>query len=192
MYLLYEKTERNDFTDYVFKEEVHLYGCNIGFIPTQLQKQLTRLGQKTSGPYEWHLNVPDSLQEEGQENMTLMIDLKPKKLDNVSLYELMDVYGYSYPGWTPIMLCLRGILIDESPAKYDKKSFSVPNAKIDKFIFSMMYLNGGLKEGHIDGKWITPGLGTTNGVLLWPETLEYFSKKAKEIMSEATSSNSSF
>lgn len=186
MYLLYEKTERNDDTVYVFKEEVHLYGCNIGFIPIQLQKQLTRLGQKTSEPYEWHLNVPNSLQEEGQENTTVMIDLKPKQPDNVSLYELMDVYGYSYTGWTPIMLCLRGILIDESPTEYDKKSFPVPNSKIHKFIFSFMYLNGGLKDGLIEGKWTTPGLGAANGVLLWPETLEYFSEKAKEMMSEAT------
>lgn len=183
MYLLYEKTERADCTDYVYKNDVSLFGCNVGYIPKLLQQQLTRFGQKTPEPYEWHLNIPTSLQQEGQDNMTLMIDLKPKQSHNVSLYELMDVCGYSSSGWTPVMLCLRGILVDEDPAKYPKKCFSQSNSKIDKYIFSMMYLHGSVKDGNIEGKWITPGPSSTNAVLLWPETLKYFSEKAKEIMS---------
>lgn len=84
------------------------------------------------------------------------------------------------------MLCLRGVLVHENPNLYDKVKFTQFNFNIDNFIFPMMYLKGSVKDGLIFGKWTPPGPSPTNAVLLWPETLKYFSDKAVEIMGGST------
>jgi hypothetical protein len=42
-----------------------------------------------------------------------------------------------------------------------------------------MYLRGTIGDGILIDKWTTTGPGTTNSVLLWPETLEYFITEAR-------------
>ena len=117
------------------------------------------------------------------DNQTLIIDLKPRNARrNLSLYEVSDVWGVSYSSWTPIMLHLRGLFIDEDPDCFDTKDFVRRPEEIDEPIFSMMYLQGGVKNGRLEGKWIPPGPSSTNGVLLWPEDFEYFLQQRENLL----------
>ena len=117
------------------------------------------------------------------DNQTLIIDLKPRNARrNLSLYEVSDVWGVSYSSWTPIMLHLRGLFIDKDPDCFDTKDFVRRPEEIDEPIFSMMYLQGGVRNGHLEGRWIPPGPSSTNGVLLWPEDFEYFLQQRENLL----------
>ena len=54
----------------------------------------------------------------GYHSGTLVIDLKPKQ-EKMFLYEVMGVWGCSEYDWTPILLRLNGLFVDESPEKSD-------------------------------------------------------------------------
>ena len=67
----------------------------------------------------WHLELGKALPTtDDYRGSTLVIDLKPKQhKTSVSLYEVLDVWGYSCNGWTPILLHLAGLFVDEDPAR---------------------------------------------------------------------------
>jgi hypothetical protein len=183
MYALYDKTQNNGSTRYRFREAASLFGCKEGYVPWLLRKQLT-VG--SSEPLSWHVNIESSLRAVEQDNQTLIIDLKPNsKEPNLSLYEVSDVWGYSSSGWTPILLHLRGLFIDEDPGRFDKHDFIRAPAEVDDPIFSMMYLRGTVKDGRLEGRWTPPGPSPTNSVLLWPEAFEYFWQQAKRLIDSA-------
>ena len=83
-----------DATRYQFQERVSLFGCNSGFIPWLLS---LKIPQGQAEPFRWHVNVLNDLECSSEyPNNTLIIDLKPKQNEaNLSLYEVMDVWGYS-------------------------------------------------------------------------------------------------
>jgi hypothetical protein len=89
------------------EEHVHLFGRNEGFIPWLLS---LKLGPRDKEPYPWHVDVVSELAGHREyPESTLLIDLKPKQNKaNISLYEVMDVWGYSSNGWSPLMLRLNG------------------------------------------------------------------------------------
>ena len=99
----------------------------------------------------------------------------------------MRVWGHSDHGWTPIMFHLRGLFMDEHPAHFDRQIFCRADSEMDDPIFSMMYLNGSVRNGTLIGKWTPPGPSPTNSVLLWPETLQYFSGEAAKLTASAPS-----
>lgn len=179
MYALYKKLKDANGYKYMFQKQVSLFGCNSGYIPYFLQKQL-RSGE--TEPFKWELDLKTAFEEEGEADSVLIINLKPNnKGRNLSLYELMHVWGYSSSGWTPIMIHIHGLFIDEDPRSFNDEDFVRKEREIEGPIFSMMYLNGTISQGQISGKWTTPGPSPTNSVLLWPETLDYFSSMAKQI-----------
>jgi len=160
-------------TRYEFQEQISLFGCNNGFIPWLLG---LKLAQGQGEPCKWHVDVvaelgghPDYL------HSTLLIDLKPKQnKTNLSLYEVMDVWGYSDSGWTPILLRLNGLFIDEDPSLVDRNSFIRMDNEIDGPIYEFLYLDGSVTGGEITGLWVPPPASPTNAALLWPEMLDYF------------------
>ncbi|MBN1450241.1 MAG: hypothetical protein JW963_04425 [Anaerolineales bacterium] len=177
MYSLYSKIQKQDVWEFCWIENVSLFGCNQGFIPWLLQKSL--LGDANE-PYNWHINIATALGANEHLNRALIINLKPNsKTPNLSLYELADVWGHSSNGWTPIMIRLRGIFIDENPDRYDAKSFQRLETDIEDPIFSMLYLDGTIMNGSITGKWTPPRASPTNSVLLWPDVFEYFYQQTK-------------
>ncbi|MBI5646612.1 MAG: hypothetical protein HY962_06740 [Ignavibacteriae bacterium] len=183
MYALYNKTGENGSIQYRFQEGISLFGCNKGYIPWLLANQLTA---ELSEPLSWHVNIENSLKAVGQDNQTLVIDLKPNsKLPNLSLYEVLDVWGYSGSGWTPILFHHGGLFIDEDPIRFDKNNFVRWSAEVDTPIFSMMYLRGTVKDGRLNGKWTPPVPSPTNSVLLWPGAFEFFCQQAKRIIENA-------
>jgi hypothetical protein len=156
-----------------------LFGCNNGFIPWLLQLQ-TLPGQNE--PYLWHLDVQKALERtEEYQRSTLIIDLKPKQhKTNVSLYEVMDVWGYSSSGWTPILLHLGGLFVDADPTSVNRNDFIISNNEIEGPIYEVLYLDGSIKDGKLDGTWNAPPASPTNAALLWPDALNYFVKCIRE------------
>jgi hypothetical protein len=180
MYALYSKQQQGTKHKYLYKKDISLFGCNKGYIPSLLK---TVLSNNSSEPLSWHINIEQSLNSIGHAGDSLIINLKPNsKTPNLSLYEVCDVWGYSDSGWTPIMLYLRGLFVDEDPTLFNSKDFARETKEIEDPIFSLMYLAGTVRSGVIEGKWTTPRPSSTNSLLLWPEKFEYFANEAKKIM----------
>ena len=184
MYALYRKTpEGPGRYRYHFVRQTSLFGCNSGWIPKLLRQSLTG---SVSEPIKWYLSVEDRLRGTEFSDCAFIIDLKPGGAEsNLSLYEVVNVWGHSSRGWTPIMLHLRGLFIDENPKKYNRHEFTRRAPQVDDPIFSMMYLNGTIRGGKLVNKWTPPGPSPTNSVLIWPDTLSYFSGEALRLIGES-------
>lgn len=177
MYLMYCNKAGKTGCHYNNPEEISLFGCNVGWIPRLLRQSLS--GSENES-FKWHLSVVDGLAKAGKGDHTLLIDLKPNS-DILSLYEVIDVWGVSDSGWTPIMMRLAGLFIEQDRASYNSKDFCRSESDIEAPIFSMTYLNGTVQNGQLVGPWTTPRPSPTNSVLLWPDTFEYFYKEASRI-----------
>jgi len=150
MYALYKKTRLKGHCRYEFKERASLFGCNQGYIPWLLAKQMSP-SQKE--PYGWHLRLEEALAKADCPDSTLIIDLKPKQQKtNLSLYEVLDVWGWSASGWTPILLHLCGLLVDADPKGVDRNDFRIRNDERDEPI----YAASGLSVGNPNMLWL-PG-----------------------------------
>lgn len=182
MYARYRRTRSNGVTSYRFVEKCCLFGCNEGFIPWLLGRQVPA---SQGEPYRWHLSVQDAMDgatENGTDytGSTLIIDLKPKQKTNLSLYEVMDVWGYSSSGWTPILLHLSGLFVDANPNTTDCKKFGIADEDRDEPIYEFMYLDGSVQNGRLVGRWNAPPASPTNAALLWPESLAYFFQSIRQ------------
>ena len=80
------------------------------------------------------------------------------------------------------MMRLRGLFVDADPEQVNTEDFHYNLENADDPIFSVMYLGGSIKDGHLTGRWTPPGPSSTNGVLMWPETLQYFFGEAQRII----------
>jgi hypothetical protein len=127
--------------------------------------------QKT--PLSWHM--PDSnfiYKLSGSSGKyALIIDLKPKMSNNVSLFQVKDFWGYSYESWTPVAVRLETLFVDENKKNPDefKKHFNDRNCPRER-VHEFLYLQAGTKEG----KWNWGKIGFVNGALLWPDALTFF------------------
>ena len=175
MYYLYQKLKSEDVTQYSFLNKVKLFGCNEGYVPQMLKRQLN---EDSSEPLQWHVNIESGLREKGQDNQTLIIDLKPKS-QSFSFYEILNVWGYSDNGWTRVMLHLNGLFIDDDRGSHNENDFTRTPADVDGPIFTMMYLIGTIKDGGLVDRWTGPA--ARNSVLLWPDVFEHFWKLAEYI-----------
>jgi hypothetical protein len=165
-----------DATRYQLQEQVSLFGCNNGFIPWLLSLKVPP-GQ--GEPYAWHVDVVNELGAHPDYSAsTLIIDLKPKQNKrNLSLYEVLDVWGYASWNWSPILLRLSGLFVDAAPARINRRSFVRKDAGVDSPIYEFLYLVGSVKRGKLVGPWTTPPASPTNAALLWPDTLRYSFRK---------------
>jgi len=180
MYALYGKEYSDAQTHYVFDKETHLFGCNVGWIPKLLRGLLS---SSASEPLKWNISVGSALEQAGFPARTLVINLKPNgKKPNLSLYEVMAVWGWSSHEWTPIMFHLRGLFIDDDPTEFESTDFYRSDRDVEDPIFSMMYLEGSVRNGKLFGPWTPPRPGSTNSVLLWPDCLKYFWDEAAKLM----------
>ena len=151
-----------------------------GYIPFFLRKQLA---PTSAEPYPWHLNLADEFKREGVADLVLVINLKPNSKENLkSLFELVEVWGHSNCNWTPIMIYIRGLVIDGNSEQIDDMHFSLTSNEIEDPIFSMMYLQGTVKNGELIGRWTPPGPSPTNSVLLWPDVLERFYQESSKVV----------
>jgi hypothetical protein len=91
------------------------------------------------------------------------------------LCELDRVFGYTFEGWTPIMLRLK--LLFSDTYKMDKKSFEYP--KDPEIIHTMFYLYGSFANGKLTGTW-NPPFGTITALLFWPQAMTFFFDQVKK------------
>ena len=126
--------------------------------------------------------IEQAMDRVGQQGEVLIINLKPNS-QTINIYEIVDVWGFLKTG-APVMFYLRGLFVEEDPKVFDPKDFIRSKAQVSNPIFSVTYLNGTVWSGAIEGKWTTPGPSSTNSVLLWPKTFEYFYGKAKQVMQQ--------
>ena len=134
-------------------------------------------------PYiPWEASAKDVIKTAGYDprEFRLIIDLKPSVQNNVSLFEIRYIWGVTYPNWTPLMLKLRTLFIDVSvdkaSAKECKKQILIDaDEEKDAPIFDFIYLQGGYETG----SWNPARLGFHSGLLMWPETAEFFSNTMK-------------
>ena len=175
MYARYKKTRiGTDATRYEVQENnISLFGCNNGYIPWLLQMKLP---ESIPEPYKWHVDVVKELGEHPDyPNGSLLIDLKPKQnKTNLSLYELMDIWGYTENQWSPILLRLHGLFVDEDPTLIQRGDFVRKDADVDGRIYEFMYLDGWVEGKKLVGRWAPPPASPTNAALLWPDSLNYF------------------
>jgi hypothetical protein len=179
MYSLYRKSLIGSKASYQFIEEASLFGCNKGYIPWLLRLQVPK-GQ--GEPFEWHVDIETALARRDDVNgNALIIDLKPKDKADVFLCEIIEAWGHSDYGWTPMMLHLRGLIEDRNINSIDKKMFECQTDDVDAPIFSMLYLRGSVSDGKLVGPWTTPG-PAINSVLLWPNVFEQFYTEAEKVI----------
>jgi len=172
MYARYSRTRiGNNATRYQIQEEhVSLFGCNEGYIPWLLK---FKIPPAQGEPYRWHVNVVQELGSRTDYPGTLLIDLKPSD-DTTNLYEVLDVWGISSSGWSRILMRLSGLFIEDDPNSINRNDFTRHDSELDSPIYSFLYLRGSVKDGDLDGKWVTAPPSSTNSALLWPEHLNYF------------------
>lgn len=100
--------------------------------------------------FEWEMCEKDLLGKLGFStgSYAVVIDMKPTVRNNVSLYQLRQVWGFSYPEWTPILVRLETLFVDretEDPAAFkmhfhDRECERTP-------VHEFLYLQGGWKSG---------------------------------------------
>lgn len=174
MYMRYLKSRRGANCHYSFAEKTSLFGCNNGFIPWLLRKQIAEAQEEA---YSWHINIGSALNATEYRGSTLVIDLKPKqKKTNLSLYEVEDIWGYSDNGWTPVLLRLSGLFMDADPSRINRNRFRIGDNERIGPIYEFLYLSGSVSDGKLTGGWTAPPSSPTNAALLFPDTLRYFLK----------------
>jgi hypothetical protein len=176
MFMRYIRTRvGRDATRYRLAEKpVSLAGINNGIIPRLLQPKVPpRQGSK---PYRWHIDVVHELgaHPDYPANSTLIIDLKPNQSDKLSLYEILDVWGYTYWKWSPILLRLAGLFMDEDPRNFNRKRFVRKDGEIETRIYEWLRLDGYVQRGRLAGPWTFPRPNPTNAAVLWPDVMRYF------------------
>ncbi len=172
MYALYTKDRAATGIRYRLKEEACLFGCNQGWIPWLLQQ---RMGTTDNEPLAWHVPVLDTIENTEYRGCTLIIDIKPKNKDSkLHLSELIDVWGYSADGWTPLLMRTSPLFVEDDPKQYNREDFVIEgDGKFDP-VYSTLYVQGSVEQGKISGKWIPPRASPTNSALLWPPVMSYF------------------
>ena len=172
MYLICHKRTENELIRFTRESEIALFGCNRGLFAREVRRTLPA-GQ--DAPYRWHINVPEAVASEDGEERAVVIDIKPNNEQDVTLCELLDVWGDTREEWTPLLLRMRGLVLEPQEAGFDKADFAAQ--KLDSFhdsIFSILYVDGTVSEGELRGRWLPPRPSPTNAALLWPVTLQYF------------------
>ncbi len=108
MFYLYRRTPvAKKSTRYERDKHISFFGCRHGLIPRMLK---AKIPPNQNEPYGWHIDVLPELNVQPEyRSGSLIIDLKPRQHENnVSLYEVLDVWGWSRSDWTKVLLRLNG------------------------------------------------------------------------------------
>lgn len=179
-YMRYLREDYPEHSSYRFLEKCSLFGCNEGFIPWLLNRNLP---PSQDEPYKWHVSIRDAFDGANYEktdftDSALIIDLTPNRPE-LNLFEVLDVWGFSSHGWSPILLHLSGLFVDVDPEEVNDRKFTIKDSDRSEPIYEFMYLRGSVSKGKLKGPWTLP-MVPLNGALLWPESLSYFIESIKK------------
>jgi hypothetical protein len=179
MYYLYHIKKSDKVNIYQRIEQTKLFGCNVGMIPKILRNIIP---PDQNEIYKWKINLEKDLPKIGINDSCIIIDAKPNKSDNVSLYKIENIFGYSSSGWTPMMLHLKALLVDNKGEEESKNNFEINNDK-EEDVFTFVYVFNGstIKQGTITGKWVPSRPSSINSALLLKPVFDYFIECENEI-----------
>jgi hypothetical protein len=182
MYAAFKKERKGNSNLHQFTKidgKICLFGRKNGWIPWLLEMAMPK-GQDE--PYRWHLCLEEALgwkkaneyaaKQYNNDVNAVLINIKPGSHE-LFLCELLDVWGFSAYGWTPMLWHLR--VLEPKNTKCTPNRFDdFTAAKNGDAVYEFLYMAGTVKKGKIDGTWIAPKSSPTNAALLWPEPLNYF------------------
>ena len=174
MFYLYNQKISGNVHELLRLEKVSLAGTRAGLIVQYLK---TKSIEDITEPYTWHIPINDLFKRLELKGNVLVIDLRPTSKVYITLFKIKNIWGRSSSGWTPILLELNEILDTDKIKDYDRKHFKINNFNEDYSVFTSLYISGSIKNGEIVGTWNFPRPSSTNSVLLWPETLDFFAKQ---------------
>jgi len=167
-FLIYDFAESEDHLEYTRNKRTTK-------IPRILKSYVGSLPEPADEPgvVTWHRSQDDLLQamDLDSTSQTIIVDLKPGQKGAVSLYRVSDIWGYSGPHYTPVLVRLTSLYVDhpvDSPKRF-KRRFTDSECTFDQ-VHEFLYLRFGHKGG--TANWGRSGF--VNAALLWPYHLEYF------------------
>jgi len=171
MFLLYKVTKTAPTCRFDLLRTTHLFGCKVGLVARYLRGVIPA---NANQPYPWNFKVADALRALEPDADAFVIDLKPNEDGNASRYEVLEVMGYSGNEWTPAMMKMRALLVDEKTAEYPREGFVISQCSELKEVITFLHFSGSIKNGTLSDKWLPPGQSSTNSTLLFPEAFNYF------------------
>ena len=167
-FMLYRAAKEPAGTRYDYLRNVSLAGSS-----GPLAKFSWNANPTAQTPFKWHAAAADilALLDATPSEHAILIDLKPRVSGNVSVYRLLDVWGYSYSAWTPLALRLEVIFGDRQeadPATF-KRAF-VDEERVHSLAGEFLYTQGGVSTG---STWNWGMVGRVNGALLWREAFDF-------------------
>ncbi|MDA8015054.1 MAG: hypothetical protein MPK09_05505 [Gammaproteobacteria bacterium] len=177
-YMRYNKTATDTGFRYQYVSPCSFFGKHSGDIPNMLRLKMPK-GQ--GEPYDWHVNVPDGLKKIAKpgEGNAFLIDLMPNQKKWVSRLELLDVWGYSNDGWTPLALRLESLLYEARGGPSNPKDFVLRKKDREPLIHTFIYARGGIENGEFTGTWNSSSR-TINSAILHKPALRHFVKSIAE------------
>lgn len=170
MYWAYKSSSNGAQRSFSSRTGISLFGCNSGRLVEMLRTKLKAGACKE----KWDLDLDAMAWPSGE---ALVIDLKPDQQQLLSLYQICHVWGWSEAEWTPLMLVLRGLSVDGDAGIKDPADFSVVPNPLNEHIVTFLYLNGGIHDGQLVGRWTPASPSPTNSALLWPPTFRWFRER---------------
>jgi hypothetical protein len=171
-FLLYKKTKLDAAHRYDCIRNVTLAGRKNGLIHASCEKYLK------ARDVGWTISSKDMLKAAECDPAThaLVIDTAPSRSRLLNLFEIKSISGYSYSGWTPLMLTFEELFADKPGSVREivqlKQKFSDAECT-RRIVREFLYLLGGY-EG---GVWTWGGNSRTTAALLWPEAWRYFQRQ---------------
>jgi hypothetical protein len=192
---------KEELTMYLFKQAGpgHIYECEhkvqdrLGVRIWELMKNKTREESSAEGqPFLWELeeaqvsssclrDLAGEDEAKEAEKYKLVADvqnvLENPKRQRAHLFEVCKIFGFSGWGWTPMMWKLRELLEVEDCTKARKQNRWEFNPAT-YFVYEFLRLQADHRwDATREGKRDFGMIGKFNGVLLWPEALNYFVEK---------------
>jgi hypothetical protein len=173
-FLLYNITGESGREQYRFVRGIQLAGQS-GPLATYSRS----LNAEKRIPLKWHATSKKIIQALGGSpaDQAIVFDLKPRATGKVSLYRLLDVWGFSYADWTPLALRFRVLFADRKEANpfTFRNSFTDPGTD-HSLVGEFLYVRGGVSQG----TWNWGKGGRVKGTLLWIDALDYLGTALKQ------------
>lgn len=172
MFRVYKKEVSAGYLSYSYLQDTELARYIGGYMNRILSRP----------PFFWSMNDATLLAQIGPNlsGHSVVIDLKPKDR-NVSLYEVCNIFGCHGGTWAPLAFHLRTIYVDHDPSPKTpedfKKQFTVDPGKQED-VCTFLYL----RKNANGNAWNWGRVGSTNGVILWPDVLAFFCSQLRQVM----------